>query len=118
MLTFLCYPKCTTCQKAKKWLDDRGISYRLRDIKLENPTAEELAQWHSRSGLPLRKFFLGKTAETEFFRFQVYRNKDTGKIEKSRKNGSSNNIRVRHIDIVRHKERRRTHNGRHNLTAG
>ena len=57
MVTFLCYPKCTTCQKAKKWLDDRGISYRLRDIKLENPTAEELAQWHSRSGLPLRKFF-------------------------------------------------------------
>ena len=57
MLTFLCYPKCSTCQKAKKWLDDRGISYQLRDIKPENPTAEELARWHSKSGLPLRKFF-------------------------------------------------------------
>ena len=57
MLTFLCYPKCSTCQKAKKWLDDQGISYQLRDIKLENPSAEELAQWHSKSGLPLRKFF-------------------------------------------------------------
>ena len=53
MLTFLCYPKCSTCQKAKKWLDDRGISYQLRDIKPENPTAEELARWHSKSGLPL-----------------------------------------------------------------
>ena len=57
MLTFLCYPKCSTCQKAKKWLDDRGISYRLRDIKSGNPTAEELALWHGKSGLPLRKFF-------------------------------------------------------------
>ena len=57
MLTFLCYPKCSTCQKAKKWLDDRGIPYQLRDIKLEKPSAEELAQWHSKSGLPLRKFF-------------------------------------------------------------
>ena len=57
MLTFLCYPKCSTCQKAKKWLDDRGISYRLRDIKLGNPTAEELALWHGKSGLPLRRFF-------------------------------------------------------------
>ena len=57
MLTFLCYPKCSTCQKAKKWLDDRGFPYQLRDIKLEKPSAEELAQWHSKSGLPLRKFF-------------------------------------------------------------
>ena len=57
MVTFICYPKCSTCQKAKKWLDDRGIPYELRDIKLENPTAGELAQWHAKSGLPLRKFF-------------------------------------------------------------
>ena len=57
MLNFICYPKCTTCQKAKKWLDDRGIPYALRDIKLENPTAEELSLWQSKSGLPLRKFF-------------------------------------------------------------
>jgi len=57
MLTFICYPKCTTCQKAKKWLEDNEIPYELRDIKLQNPTAEELAQWHKRSGLPLKKFF-------------------------------------------------------------
>ena len=57
MLNFICYPKCTTCQKAKKWLDDNQIAYRLRDIKLENPSAEELRQWHQQSGLPLRKFF-------------------------------------------------------------
>ena len=57
MLTFLCYPKCSTCQKAQKWLDDRGIAYELRDIKTANPSAEELALWHAKSGLPLRKFF-------------------------------------------------------------
>ena len=57
MLTFLCYPKCTTCQKAKKWLDDRGVAYQLRDIKLENPTREELTAWYEKSGLPLKKFF-------------------------------------------------------------
>ena len=57
MLKFICYPKCTTCQKAKKWLDDRGIAYELRDIKLEKPTAQELRIWHQDSGLPLRKFF-------------------------------------------------------------
>ena len=57
MVQFLCYPKCSTCQKAKKWLDDNGIAYELRDIKMENPTAEELARWHTKSGLPLKKFF-------------------------------------------------------------
>ena len=57
MLTFLCYPKCTTCQKARKWLDDHNIPYTLRDIKTERPTAEELTQWYQMSGLPLRKFF-------------------------------------------------------------
>lgn len=56
-MTFVCYPKCTTCQKAKKWLDDNKISYELRDIKTENPSCEELAAWHKLSGLPLRKFF-------------------------------------------------------------
>lgn len=56
-MTFVCYPKCTTCQKAKKWLDENGISYELRDIKTENPSAQELAQWYRRSGLPLKKFF-------------------------------------------------------------
>ena len=57
MLKFICYPKCTTCQKAKKWLDDNGIVYSLRDIKTDNPTAEELTLWYTKSGLPLKKFF-------------------------------------------------------------
>ena len=57
MLTFLCYPKCTTCQKAKKWLDDHAIAYELRDIKEDRPTLAELTEWHEKSGLPLKKFF-------------------------------------------------------------
>ena len=56
-MIFLCYPKCTTCQKAKKFLDEKGIKYVLRDIKLENPTRDELTAWHEKSGLELRKFF-------------------------------------------------------------
>ena len=57
MLKFICYPKCTTCQKAKKWLDDNRIEYELRDIKLNNPTLDELTDWHKKSGLSLKKFF-------------------------------------------------------------
>lgn len=57
MNKFICYPKCTTCQKAKKWLDDNGIEYELRDIKLDNPTKDELAEWYKKSGHPLKKFF-------------------------------------------------------------
>lgn len=57
MIKFICYPKCTTCQRAKKWLDDNGIEYTERDIKLDNPTFDELAEWHKMSGLPLKKFF-------------------------------------------------------------
>ena len=57
MLKFVCYPKCTTCQKARKWLEENNIEYELRDIKTENPKFEELAAWHKMSGLPLRKFF-------------------------------------------------------------
>ena len=56
-MLFLCYPKCSTCQKAKAWLDERGISYELRDIKTDNPTAEEVTLWYRKSGLPLKKFF-------------------------------------------------------------
>ena len=56
-MTFLCYPKCTTCQKAKKWLDENHIAYELRDIKAETPTYDELSAWYRRSGLPLKKFF-------------------------------------------------------------
>ena len=57
MIKFICYPKCTTCQKAKKWLDDNNIEYELRDIKLNNPTYGELTEWYNKSGLPLKKFF-------------------------------------------------------------
>ena len=57
MIEFICYPKCTTCQKAKKWLDDNKVEYNLRDIKIENPSIDELCNWHKVSGLPLKKFF-------------------------------------------------------------
>ena len=57
MLKFICYPKCTTCQKAKKWLDDNKIEYEMRDIKLDNPTLDELTCWYRESGLLLKKFF-------------------------------------------------------------
>ena len=57
MIKFICYPKCTTCQKAKKWLDDNKIKYELRDIKEDNPRLDELTSWYKMSGLPLKKFF-------------------------------------------------------------
>lgn len=57
MMTFICYPKCTTCQKARKWLDENQIAYAFRDIKTENPDYDELAAWYRLSGLPLKKFF-------------------------------------------------------------
>ena len=56
-MLFLQYPPCSTCQKAKKWLDEHGISYTDRHIKQDNPTYEELKQWYTMSGLPLKKFF-------------------------------------------------------------
>ncbi len=56
-MLFICYPKCTTCRKARKWLDEKGISYEERDIKEDNPDEEELKNWHARSGLPLKRFF-------------------------------------------------------------
>lgn len=56
-MKFICYPKCSTCQKAQKWLDTNGISYELRDIKEQNPNLEELTEWYKKSGLPLKKFF-------------------------------------------------------------
>lgn len=56
-MKFICYPKCTTCQKARKWLDAKGVSYELRDIKEDNPSYEELSEWYKMSGLPLKKFF-------------------------------------------------------------
>ena len=56
-MLFLQYPPCSTCQKAKKWLDSHGIAYDDRHIKLNNPTYEELKSWYKRSGLPLKRFF-------------------------------------------------------------
>ncbi len=56
-MLFIEYPKCSTCRKAKKWLDDHGIAYTDRHIKEENPTVEELKAWQAKSGQPLKKFF-------------------------------------------------------------
>lgn len=56
-MIYICYPKCTTCKKAQKWLDEHGKSYELRDIKENNPTYEELREWYKKSGLPLKRFF-------------------------------------------------------------
>lgn len=57
MLKFICYPKCGTCQKAKKWLEENNVQYEYRDIKLDNPSLDELKLWYAASGLPLKKFF-------------------------------------------------------------
>lgn len=57
MKTFVCYHKCTTCKKAMRFLDDIGVEYKVRNIKTENPSYEELKKWHEISGLPLKKFF-------------------------------------------------------------
>ena len=56
-MLFICYPKCTTCQKAKKWLESQGIAYTERNIAEENPTYAELKEWYKKSGLPLKSFF-------------------------------------------------------------
>ena len=56
-MLFICYPKCSTCQKAQKWLDAKGVAYELRNIKEQKPTADELRAWYKMSGLPLKKFF-------------------------------------------------------------
>ena len=57
MLIFIEYPKCTTCKRAKAWLDEAGIEYIDRNIKDENPTIDELREWYAKSGLPLKRFF-------------------------------------------------------------
>ena len=56
-MLFIEYPQCSTCQRAKKWLDERGIQYTDRHIKEQNPTYEELKEWQAQSGLPLKRFF-------------------------------------------------------------
>ena len=53
----LWYPKCSTCRKARQWLEEREVAFELRDLKEERPSMEELRQWHQQSGLPLKKFF-------------------------------------------------------------
>lgn len=56
-MLFVCYPKCTTCQKARKWLQEKGIVFEERDIKQQNPTVAELKEWYQMSDLPLKRFF-------------------------------------------------------------
>ena len=56
-MLFVCYPKCSTCQKAKKWLEENKIEFEERHIKEDNPTLDELKEWHRASGLPLKRFF-------------------------------------------------------------
>lgn len=57
MINFICYPKCTTCQRAEAWLRENGKDYEMRDIKLQRPTLDEIKEWHKLSGLPLKRFF-------------------------------------------------------------
>jgi len=56
-MLFVCYPQCTTCQRAQRWLDERRIPYDFRNIKTDNPSYDELKNWHKLSGLPLKRFF-------------------------------------------------------------
>lgn len=56
-MVLICYDKCSTCQKARHWLEEQGIAFDTRPIKEQNPSAQELAQWQQRSGLPLKRFF-------------------------------------------------------------
>lgn len=57
MLKFICYPKCTTCQKAQAWLDEKGVEYKIRNIKEDNPTYDELKAWYEAAGLDIKRFF-------------------------------------------------------------
>ena len=56
-MLFVCYPRCSTCKKAQKWLDENGLSYTYRDIKEDNPSLEELTAWYKKSGLDIKRFF-------------------------------------------------------------
>ena len=56
-MLFICYPKCSTCQKAKKWLNEHNVEYTERHIAEEKPTYDELKEWYEKSGLPLKKFY-------------------------------------------------------------
>ena len=97
---FLEYPKCSTCQKAKKWLDAHDVAYTDRHIVEDNPTAEELRAWHERSGLPLKRFFntsgmlyremelskkLPDMPEDEQYALDVYKRQARGAIGRPRR---------------------------------
>lgn len=56
-MKLICYPKCGTCKKARKWLDEKGIAYEYRDISVDNPSYEELKEWYGKAGIPIRKLF-------------------------------------------------------------
>ena len=56
-MLLVCYPKCSTCKKAEAWLEEHGLCYEYRDIKTQRPTETELREWHTKSGLPLKRFF-------------------------------------------------------------
>lgn len=56
-MLFICYPRCSTCKKAQKWLDENGVDYTFRDIKEDNPSLEELTTWYEKSGLDIKRFF-------------------------------------------------------------
>lgn len=56
-MLFVCYPKCSTCKKAEQYMQAKGLSFTVRDIKTDNPTVDELRTWHEASGLPLKRFF-------------------------------------------------------------
>ena len=75
-LLFVCYPRCTTCRKAQKWLDDHGIPYTYRDISQDNPTADELKTWHAESGLPIRRLF--NTSGMKYRELKVKAQHDAG----------------------------------------
>lgn len=75
-ILFLEYPKCSTCQKAKKWLDQQGVDYVARNIVEDNPTAEELQAWQKLSGLPVRRFF--NTSGMKYRELNVKSQLDTG----------------------------------------
>ena len=57
MLKFICYPKCTTCQKAQAWFNEKGLEYEVRNIKEDNPSYDEIKKWYEKSGLDIKRFF-------------------------------------------------------------
>ena len=92
---FIEYPKCTTCKKAKKWLDEHGVEYVDRHIVEDNPTAAELAEWHERSGLPLRRFF--NTSGMKYRELGIKAKLDVGMTDEEAAQESSRCLRCDHF---------------------